>query len=184
VSELIFRVDGRSQPVPVDDALDIRGRLVERTLAADELRSAMSAAIRRAESGERPAIDVTEEMRGELFKVLVAIKDDRGLTPAPPGPAAGPKGRRVRKLDRSANSVVRRPTEFAHPTGGLGGGLQCGDRWDVNTLSAPFGSPSAAWQGDGAAGRARAPSLVRWRHGRLVTLIGRAWHVPRCAASG
>jgi hypothetical protein len=42
----------------------------------------MSAAIRRAESGERPAIDVTEEMRGGLFKVLVAIKDDRGLTPA------------------------------------------------------------------------------------------------------
>jgi hypothetical protein len=36
----------------------------------------------RAESGERPAVDVTEEMRGELFKVLVAIKDDRGLTPA------------------------------------------------------------------------------------------------------
>ncbi len=82
MSEVIFRVDGRSQPVPVDDALDIRGRLVERTLAADELRSAISAAIRRAESGERPAVDVAEEMRGELFKVLVAIKNDRGLTPA------------------------------------------------------------------------------------------------------
>jgi hypothetical protein len=48
----------------------------------DELRSAISAAIRRAESGERPAVDVADEMRGELFKVLVAIKDDRGLTPA------------------------------------------------------------------------------------------------------
>jgi hypothetical protein len=82
VSEIIFRVDGGSQPVPVDDALDIRRRLVERTLAADELRSAMSAAIRRAESGERPAIDVTEEMRAGLFKVLVAIKDDRRLRPA------------------------------------------------------------------------------------------------------
>jgi hypothetical protein len=82
VSEIIFRVNGRSQPVTVDDALDIRGRLVERTLAADELRSAISGAIRRAESGERPAVDVTEEMRGELFKVLVAIKGDRGLTAA------------------------------------------------------------------------------------------------------
>jgi hypothetical protein len=82
VSEIIFRVDGRSQPVPVDDALDIRGRLVERTVAAGELRSAISAAIRRAENGEGPAVDVTEEMRGELFKVLVAIKDDRRLTPA------------------------------------------------------------------------------------------------------
>jgi hypothetical protein len=79
VSEIIFRVDGRSQPVPVDDALDIRGRLVVRTLAADELRSAISAAIRRGESGERPAVYVTD---GELFKVLVAIKGDRGLTPA------------------------------------------------------------------------------------------------------
>jgi hypothetical protein len=29
-----------------------------------------------------PAVDVTEEMRGELFKVLVAIKGDRGLTAA------------------------------------------------------------------------------------------------------
>jgi hypothetical protein len=82
VSEIIFRVDGRSQPVPVDDALGIRGRLVERTPAADELRSAISAAIRRAESGERPAVDVAEEMRGELFKVLAAIENDRGLTPA------------------------------------------------------------------------------------------------------
>ncbi len=82
MSEVVFRVGGRSQPVPVDDALDIRGRLLERTLAAEELRSAISAALRRAESGERPAVDVTEEMRGELFKVLVAIKDDRGLTPA------------------------------------------------------------------------------------------------------
>jgi hypothetical protein len=82
VSEIIFRVDGRSQPVTVDDALDVRGRLVERTLAADELRSAISAAIRRAESGERPAVDVTQEMRSELFKVLVEIKGDRGLTPA------------------------------------------------------------------------------------------------------
>lgn len=82
VSEIVFRVNGRSQPVTVDDARGIRGRLVERTLAADELRSAISAAIRRAESGERPAVDVTEAMRGELFKVLVAIKGDRGLTPA------------------------------------------------------------------------------------------------------
>ena len=82
MSEIIFRVDGRSQPVTVDDALDVRGRFVERTLAADELRSAISGAIRRAESGERPAVDVTEEMRGELFKVLVAIKGDRSLTPA------------------------------------------------------------------------------------------------------
>jgi hypothetical protein len=82
VSEIILRVNGRSQPVTVDDALDIRGRLVERTLAADELRSAIGSAIRRAESGERPAVDVTEEMRGELFKVLVAIKGDRGLTAA------------------------------------------------------------------------------------------------------
>ncbi len=82
MSEVVFRVGGRSQPVPVDDALDIRGRLLERTLAAEELRSAISAALRRAESGERPAVDVAEEMRGELFKVLVAIKDDRGLTPA------------------------------------------------------------------------------------------------------
>ena len=82
MSEIIFRVDGRSQPVPVDDALGIRGRLVERTLATDELRSAISAAIRSAESGERPSVGVTEEMRGELFKVLVAIKDDRGLTSA------------------------------------------------------------------------------------------------------
>jgi hypothetical protein len=82
VSEVVFRVGGRSQPVPVDDARDIRGRLIERTQAADELRSAISAALRRAESGERPAVDVAEEMRGELFKVLVAIKDDRGLTPA------------------------------------------------------------------------------------------------------
>lgn len=82
MNEIIFRVDGRSQPVTVDDALDIRGRLVERTPAADQLRSAIHAAIRRAESGERPAVDVTEEMRGELFKVLVAIKGDRALTPA------------------------------------------------------------------------------------------------------
>jgi hypothetical protein len=82
VSEVVFRVGGRSQPVPVDGALDIRGRLLERILAADELRSAIGAALRRAESGERPALDVAEEMRGELFKVLVAIKDDRGLTPA------------------------------------------------------------------------------------------------------
>ena len=82
MSEVVFRVGGRSQPVPVDDARDIRGRLVERTLAADELRSAISAAVRRAESGERPAVDVAEGMRGELVKVLVAIKDDRGLTPA------------------------------------------------------------------------------------------------------
>jgi hypothetical protein len=42
----------------------------------------ISAPIRRAESGERPAVAVAEEMRGELFKVLVAIKDERGLTPA------------------------------------------------------------------------------------------------------
>ena len=82
VSEIVFRVDGRSQPVSVDDALDIRARLLERTLAADELRAAIGAAIRRAESGERPAVDVAEEMRGELFKGLVGIKDDRGLTPA------------------------------------------------------------------------------------------------------
>jgi hypothetical protein len=82
VSEIIFRVDGRSQPVSVDDALDIRGRLVEPTLAADELRSAIGGALRRAESGERAAVDVTEEMRGELFKVLVAIKGDHGLTGA------------------------------------------------------------------------------------------------------
>jgi hypothetical protein len=84
VSEIVFRVGGRSQPVPVDDALGIRGRprLLERTLAADELRSAIGAALRRAETGERPAVDVAEEMRGELVKVLVAIKDDRGLTPA------------------------------------------------------------------------------------------------------
>jgi hypothetical protein len=81
VSEIVFRVGGRSQPVPINDALDIRGRLLERTLAADELRSAIGAALRRAESGERPAIDVAGEMRGELFKVLVAIKDERGLTP-------------------------------------------------------------------------------------------------------
>jgi len=82
VSEIIFRVDGRSQPVTVDDALGIRGRLVERTLAADQLRFAINAAMRRTESGERPAVDVTEEMRGGLFKALVAIKGDRGLTPA------------------------------------------------------------------------------------------------------
>jgi hypothetical protein len=82
VSEIVFRVDGRSQPVPADDARDIRGPLVERPPAADELRSAINAAIRRAESGGRPALDVTEERRGEQFRVLVAIKADRGLTPA------------------------------------------------------------------------------------------------------
>lgn len=82
-----------------------------------------------------------------------------------------------------------RPTHGSHDQragrgGGLGGGLQCGDRWDVHTLSAPLGSPPAAWQGGGAAGRVRAPSLVRWCHGSLITLIGRTWHVPHCAASG
>jgi hypothetical protein len=82
VSEIIFRVDGRSQPIPVDDALDIRGRLVERTLAAAELRSAISAAIRRAESGERPAVDVTEEVRGERRE---ARRQQRYLEAEPPG---------------------------------------------------------------------------------------------------
>jgi hypothetical protein len=81
MSEVIFQVGQRSQPVSAGDAQGIRDRLTERNTAEAELRSKISEAIRQAENAEGDAVvDVSAVQRGPILAALAAEKSDRGLS--------------------------------------------------------------------------------------------------------
>ena len=79
-SEIVFRLPQGSQELSIGDTLGLRGRLTERNLAEQNLKTTMSNAIRLAERGGKAVIEPSPDQRGALRNAIGLEKADRGLS--------------------------------------------------------------------------------------------------------